>query len=757
MADPLYLGKTFDSATQSLGEKFLLDPDDLATHGLVIGMTGSGKTGLSVGVIEELLRAKVPVIVIDPKGDMGNLALAFDRLAPDQFLPWVDADSAAREGKTREEAAAAASDAWTKGLASWGLTPADVAAYSTNHTTAVYTPGSTSGQALNVIDSMRAPAGEFEANEEELRDEIDSIVTALLGFVNITADPVSSREYILLFQLIENAWRNHQDLDLETLIGQVANPPIQKVGALPLEAFYPEKDRNALMFALNNLVASPPFEVWRTGESIDIETWIRPEDGKPRLTIIYTAHLDDDQRIFVTAIILNKLKTWMRRQPGTSHLRCLFYMDEIFGYFPPTANPPTKKPLLTLLKQARAYGVGVLLATQNPVDLDYKGLANMGFWAIGRLQTTQDQARVKEGIEAALADAGSAFNFDEMIAGVQKRVFLIHDIHRKAPALMQTRWAMSYLRGPITRDEIRLLNLDRVAPPQAAASAPSAAPAQGVQGAPAPAPAAPSGPPPLPAGFRAKYYNLRGGSFASPYVFAKVAVRYKVGGVTSDESVRLLGFPMPDGRVTELLEGTPLEGDESALGDSPPTGVSFGDVPAYLTVDGARAIERVLRDRLDDRLEAQVTYDPVAKQFARTGESPDAFAFRLSQAPAAGTKRAALQARIDKLRSDREAKKQEVSGRKLEKWISLGTSILANARIFTGRKRTVTGLGGVLSKNRMENTAEARAAALDAQIERLEAELQESSIVDPSRFEQRTVKPAKTDVSLIRYDVVWVY
>ena len=414
------------------------------------------------------------------------------------------------------------------------------------------------------------------------------------------------------------------------------------------------------MFALNNLVASPPFEVWRQGAAIDIESWVRNADGKPQLTIVYTAHLEDDQRVFVTAIILNKLKTWMRRQPGTSGLRCLFYMDEIYGYFPPSENPPTKKPLLTLLKQARAYGVGVLLATQNPVDLDYKGLGNMGFWAIGRLQTTQDQNRVREGIEAALADAKSDFDFDAMIAGVQKRVFLIHDIHRKAPALMQTRWAMSYLRGPITKDEIRLLDLPRepAAAPNGATrdagttpTTPSAPPAQPVAGAPA-----------MPAGVRARYYRLRGGNMANPYVFVKAAVRYKVGGVSTDEAIRALGFALPaDGAATEFVESTPIEMDESQLADDTPSGLSYADVPGYLVTGGTKTIERVLKDRLDDRLEAQVTYDPVSKTFARPGESAFDFATRLGTMANATAKRDSIQAKINKLQSDRAAKKQEIA------------------------------------------------------------------------------------------------
>ncbi|MBK7330011.1 MAG: DUF853 family protein [Dehalococcoidia bacterium] len=341
MAD-LYIGKKFNAADKSLGDRFFLDSGDLTTHGIVIGMTGSGKTGFSIGIIEELLKAKVPVIVIDPKGDMGNLALAFDRLAPEQFEPWIDRDEAAREGKSVGDMAKAAAETWAKGLHDWGIEAPDVAAYAAGRRIRMYTPGATAGIPINLIDSLAAPGMDFEQNEEELRDEIDSIVTALLGLVKIAADPVSSREYIYLFSLIENAWRNNQDLDLHSLIAQVANPPIQKVGALAVDAFYPQKDRDGLMFALNNLVASPPFEVWRQGQPIDIESWVRSADGRPQLSIVYTAHLEDEQRIFVTALILNKLKTWMRKQPGTSELRLLFYMDEIFGYFPPSANPRRK-------------------------------------------------------------------------------------------------------------------------------------------------------------------------------------------------------------------------------------------------------------------------------------------------------------------------------------------------------------------------------------------------------------------------------
>ncbi len=500
MPEGLYLGKIFDPASEELGEGFRLDPEDLTTHGIVIGMTGSGKTGLSVVLIEEALQLGIPVIVIDPKGDMGNLALAFSGLTANEFKPWIDPASA---GTDVDEAATATAKAWSEGLADWGLGAADVARYAASRGIRVITPGSFSGIPLNLIERLDPPSQESVEDEEEFRDQIDAVVTALLGLVGISADPVESHEYIFLFTLIERVWRGGDSLSLESLIGHIANPPIDKLGALPLDVVYPPAERNRLMLALNGLLASPPMEAWRQGEPVDIDAWLRTADGRPRANIVYTAHLEEEQRVFVTALILNKIVSWVRQQPGTGQLRCLLYMDEIFGYFPPTANPPTKKPLLTLLKQARAHGLGVLLSTQNPVDLDYRGLANMGFWAIGRLQTTQDQERIRTGIEAALADSAFGKDFDSLIAGVRKRVFLIHDIHRKAPSLVHTRWALSYLRGPITRQEIELLPQEERSDTKAASPATDAATkASGIspERGPEPSPSAPPVLPRLPGG-----------------------------------------------------------------------------------------------------------------------------------------------------------------------------------------------------------------------------------------------------------------
>src|SRR5437867_5839625 len=505
MPQGLYLGKEVDPRTGTLGARLDLDPTDLLTHGLIVGMTGSGKTGLAIALIEEALKQGVPVIAIDPKGDLGNLLLLFGGLDAASFAPWIDPEAARREGKEVQAAATEVAAAWKKGLAEWGLSGADVAAQKKCREATIYTPGSTAGVPLNILQSLEAPSVPFESAEEDLRDEIAGIVSGLLGLLRIEADPLRSREYILLSTLIEQAWRAGKGLSLETLIPAVADPPFDKLGALSLESVYPRQERNELVLALNNLLASPGFETWREGEPLDIARLLRAADGRPRLSIVYTAHLSDEERLFVTALLLDKVKTWMRRQGGTTQLRALVYMDEIYGYFPPhPANPPTKRPLLTLLKQARAQGVSVVLATQNPVDLDYKGLANMGVWMVGRLQTTQDRERLKEG----LLDAGmDAARLETLLDATRKRVFLLHDVHRAAPVLLHSRWALSYLRGPLTRDEIARLMAGRGAKASGAAAASAAGPGP-----------AEAGPPVLPAPFHHNYFSRYGGELADPYL-----------------------------------------------------------------------------------------------------------------------------------------------------------------------------------------------------------------------------------------------
>jgi uncharacterized protein DUF87 len=737
MAEGLYLGKEFDPKAKKAVARLDLDPADLVTHGLIVGMTGSGKTGLAIALIEEVLKQGVPVLAIDPKGDLGNLLLLFEDQAPASFEPWIDPEAARRDGQDLKTAAAAAALAWKNGLAEWGLGAADLKQLKAAREAVIFTPGSRAGVPLNVLQSLEAPSVPFDSAEEDLRDEIAGIVAGLLGLLKIDADPLQSKESIFLSNLIEQAWRAGKGLTLEALVTSVADPPFDKVGALPLESVYPRKQREGLMMALNNLLASPAFGSWREGEPLDIARMLRAADGRPRLSIVYTAHLSDEERLFVTALLLDKVKTWMRRQPGTSELRALVYMDEVFGYFPPTANPPTKRPLLTLLKQARAQGVGVVLATQNPVDLDYKGLANMGTWLVGKLQTDRDRDRLREGLEGSGGLDGKTI--DRLLDATGKRVFLLHDVHRKAPVLLQSRWAMSYLRGPLTREEISRLMRGRGA---AAKDAPGAR-----------TPAAPSitAAPVLPAPLRSQYYAKYQGEVADPHLLVKYAVRYK----GASEAVATRAWPLAGASAIEVLEAEAIDVDEAKVSVEAPSGLRYADLPAFLAASGAKAVEKALKDRLADKLAVRLLYDPATKTSSGPGETAQAFASRLGSTGGGEVEKA--KDRVEKTRRELDQRQQELAGRKTEKWLAVGTAVLSNIGLFMGRKRTISGVGTALSKNRMEGNAEARVEALQAELAELESELRALTSVDPARFEERDLVPSRTDVKVLRYDVLWVY
>ena len=457
-----FLGREYDLKTrQAAADKPVnYDSRDLTTHAIVVGMTGSGKTGLCIDLIEEAALDGVPAIMIDPKGDITNLLLTFPDLRPEDFLPWVNVDDARRKGQTPEEFAAATAKTWRDGLASWEEGPDRIRALKSAVDCAIYTPGSDAGLPVSILSSFKAPSLDWDTETETLRDRIQGTVSGLLGLVGIEADPVRSREHILLSNIIETAWRAGQDLDIAKLIMQVQKPPFRQIGVFDVETFFPEKERFGLAMALNNIIASPSFAAWTQGAPLDIGEMLYTPEGKPRHSIFYIAHLADAERMFFVTLLLEQVISWMRAQTGTTSLRAIVYMDEIFGYFPPTAAPPSKKPLLTLLKQARAFGVGMVLTTQNPVDLDYKGLTNAGTWFIGKLQAERDKARLMDGLEGALAEAGSATDpavLDKTISSLDSRVFLMHNVNLKAPVVFTTRWAMSYLRGPLTRQQIKTL------------------------------------------------------------------------------------------------------------------------------------------------------------------------------------------------------------------------------------------------------------------------------------------------------------
>jgi hypothetical protein len=460
MADTnFYLGRIYDPKKKVVTTQAVAyDPADLTTHAVVTGMTGSGKTGLCIGLLEEAALQGVPAIIIDPKGDLTNLVLHFPDLLPQDFQPWIEPDLARRAGKTLEQAAQEASNSWRTGLTEWGITPARLLALKNAAQFAIYTPGSDSGIPVSVLSSLAAPNLPWDENREILREKVGSTVTAILGLVGITdIDPIQSREHILLSNLFENAWSQGQDVDLTELILQTQTPPFEKLGAFPVDAFFPQKDRMALAMRLNNILAAPAFEAWREGQALDVNALLCTPDGRPRHSIFYLAHLSDAERMFFVTLLFSAVETWMRTQKGSTSLRALLYMDEIFGYLPPTAVPPSKGPLLRMLKQARAFGLGLLLATQNPVDVDYKALSNAGTWFIGKLQTEQDKNRLLDGLESASGGL-SRSAMDSAISGLGKRVFVLHNVHEKAPVLFQTRWTMNFLAGPLTRTQIPDLN-----------------------------------------------------------------------------------------------------------------------------------------------------------------------------------------------------------------------------------------------------------------------------------------------------------
>ena len=455
--DRFYLGRIFKDG-EVTPENLMYDPDDLTTHAVCVGMTGSGKTGLCIDLLEEAALQGIPALMIDPKGDITNALLHFPELRAADFTPWVNPDAARREDKTVEQAGADAAALWTKGLAKWDIGPERIQALEEAAHFAVYTPGSESGIPVNILASLKAPEIPWEENRELLVEKISGIVMGLLGLVGLDdLDPVRSQEHILLSNIFEYAWSRGKDLDLTELILQIQNPPFEKLGVLELDSFFPEKERMELSILLNSILAAPSFQSWIEGEPLDIEKYLYAQDGRPRHSVFYIAHLSDEERMFFVTLLYAAVETWMRKQKGSTSLRALIYFDEIFGYLPPVKNPPSKIPMLRMLKQARAFGIGQVLVTQNPVDVDYKALSNAGTWFIGKLQTEQDKNRLLDGLEGA-APGLDRKTYDKLISTLDKRVFLLHNVHEDQPVLFHTRWAMNYLTGPLTRVQIPALN-----------------------------------------------------------------------------------------------------------------------------------------------------------------------------------------------------------------------------------------------------------------------------------------------------------
>ncbi len=791
-----YLGREYDLGTQKLLDNLLLyDSRDLVTHAVVVGMTGSGKTGLCIGIIEEAAIDGVPSILIDPKGDLSNMLLTFPSLTGEDFLPWVNPDDAARKGLAVADYAAQQAALWKKGLGDWGQSGERIQRLRDSAEFTIYTPGSSAGVPVSILKSFAAPPIEILEDGELLQERINVTVTGLLGLLNIQADPMQSREHILLSTIIGEMWRRGQDMDLATLIGQVQNPPLAKIGVLDLESFYPSKDRFGLVMALNNLLASPGFCAWLEGVPLDIGQILHTPQGKPRVAIFSIAHLGDPERMFFVSMLLNQVLGWMRTQAGTTSLRALVYMDEIFGFFPPIANPPSKQPLLTLLKQARAFGVGIVLATQNPVDLDYKGLSNAGTWFIGRLQAERDKSRVMEGLEGAAGSAGGSFDrqkMDQILAGLGNRVFLMNNTHEDAPVTFQTRWCLSYLRGPLTRAQIKQL-IDpykaahpALGAPPAAAAAPVAQPAEPVAAPPTP----PGRQPTLPAEISQFFIPPRGGGeglIYLPMLIGAAKVRFGDAKAKAEGTKDVLVItPILDQAVPVDWEGA-REVIGLALNDlekSPAPGVAFGDLPSPAAkAKNYAGWEKDFVAWVYGSQSLEVLRSPSTGQVSRAGEDERDFRIRLQQASREKRDAAvevlrqkysarinALQERIRKAEQAVEREAAQASQAKVQTALSFGATLLG---AFTGRKlvsasslgRATTAMRGIgrsaqqqSDVGRAKETVEAykkQLAELNAQFEADCAALE--SRIDPLTevLETVVIKPKKADISVQLVSLVW--
>ncbi len=789
-----YLGRPYDLKNQKPKDGLLLyDSKDLVTHAVCVGMTGSGKTGLCLSLLEEAAIDNIPALVIDPKGDLANLLLTFPELRGSDFEPWVNADDAQRKGLSVPDYAEQQAALWKKGLGDWGQSGERIARLKAAADFAIYTPGSSAGLPVAVLKSFAAPGSAILEDRELLRDRISTTATSLLGLLGIVADPIQSREHILLSTLFNQAWQQGRDLDLAGLIAQIQSPPVDRIGVMDLESFYPAKDRFALAMQINNLLASPGFESWMEGDPLDVNGFLYTREGKPRVSIFSIAHLSDSERMFFVSLLLNQILGWVRSQSGTTSLRALLYMDEIFGYFPPVANPPSKAPLLTLLKQARAFGVGVVLATQNPVDLDYKGLANAGTWFIGRLQTERDKARVLEGLEGAAASASANFNrqtMEQMLAALGNRVFLMNNVHDDGPEVFQTRWALSYLRGPLTRDQIKILMRARKT---GVASQPAAAPAAPVKTAPAETDArASSQRPVLPPEINQFFIPLRSSQPANSVLHyepmllgsAKVYFSDAKAKVDAERAVCRLAQITDAALAVNWQEAQALELDEGDLEKEPSAEANYASLPS--AAGKAKSYDSWKRAFSDDLYRSQsleLFRSPNLGLLSQPDEPERDFRIRLQQMAREERDRqvealrkkyapkvAVLQDKIRRAQQAVERETQQAQQAKMQAAVSFGATLLG---AFLGRKavsaatlgRATTAVRGV-GRSMKESQDIARAGetveAMQQQLADLEAQLQaETSALEVStdpaaeKLEPITLKPKKTNISIALLTLAW--
>lgn len=778
-----YLGKRFDPVANELTDDLVLyDSKDLVTHALIVGMTGSGKTGLGVGLLEEAAIDGVPAIVIDPKGDLANLMLNFPELRPEDFEPWVNPDDAARKNLSVGDFAAEQAAAWKLGLAKWGQDGERIRRLGDAAEAVIYTPGSTAGLPVSILKSFGAPPAAIVDDEELLSERVSTTVTSLLGLLGIEADPLNSREHILISTILDRSWREGTGLDLAGLIQQIQSPPVTQIGIMAVDSFFPSDDRFKLSTSINNLLAAPRFQAWLQGEALDIGNCLRTPAGKPKISIFSIAHLNDSERMFFVTLLLSEILGWTRSQPGTTSLRAIVYMDEIAGYFPPVANPASKAPLLSLLKQARAFGVGVVLATQNPVDLDYKGLSNAGTWFIGRLQTERDKSRLMQGLESLSAVAGTAFDpasIDKMISGLQKRVFLMNNVHEDGPEVFQTRWTMSYLAGPATRAQIKKLMDGK-------RSTGSPGDTEARQAAPTTSSDRPLLPPEVPAFYLPVRNPTAEGLIYLPSVFGAAEVRFQ-DAKSGVNSVTEVALAVESSRIAVPMDwglARPANFDPSILESQPEEGVTFAPLPdaAGKEVSYPRW-SKELAGWLYSSQTVELLKSPRAGKTSAPGESEADFRARLAQdgrenrdgkADALRKKYGAKQAALEDRRRRAQQAVQREAGQarqaKMQTAVSLGTTVLG---AFLGRKKiglgtlgratsAMRGAGRAAQQSQDVDRAEDNVEAISQQLADLDVQFQVEvaaleAAADPlsETLETVSIRPNKADITVQRVALVW--
>ncbi|MGJ8673743.1 helicase HerA domain-containing protein [Rubritalea sp.] len=780
-----YLGREYELKGKQLqDEPVLYDSKDLVTHGVVLGMTGSGKTGLCLSLLEEAAMDNIPAIVIDPKGDIANLMLTFPDFKGSDFRPWINEDDALKKGLEPDAYAEKTAKTWKKGIEDWGQSSERVKAFKENVDINVFTPGSKAGIPVSILGAMQAPPFEVLDDGELLGDYIESSVSSMLALIGIQKDPKQSHEAVLLGSIFAHYWQKEKDLSIESLIHAIQKPPFDKVGVIDLESYYPQNDRQDLAIQFNNLLASPGFSTWLEGPSLDIQKFLYQDNGKARISIFSIAHLSDSERMFFVSTLLNRMLAWMRTQSGTTSLRALLYMDEIYGYLPPTANPASKKPLMTILKQGRAFGLGALLATQNPVDLDYKALSNIGTWWLGRLQTERDKMRVLDGLQGAAASQEGGFDrksMEELLAGLGSRVFLMNNVHEDNPVVFHVRWVMSYLCGPLTKRQVKkLMDTKRDAwlgNVKSSSSNPMALPSTAESNSATIRPVVGNG--------VSEYFAPTKGDVYQPALLREATVYFSNAktGVNCSRVVRFVNPVLENGIDWSANLECSIELDD--LATEPEEGTGFAELPGFaMNAKNYKAVEKEFIDWVYRNEKVEVFYAPLVKEYSKFGESEGSFRSRLGQSVREERDEAVEKIR-DKMRSKLRTKEGQLQ-RALAA-VDREKSQAQNAQISAGASVLSTIFGALLGSRKLGSTAlrkgatSARSASRAVQqtrdvarakekvddlrelIEEMEAELAEDIAELSERFDPVTielenvqVKPYKKDINVDAVGLLWI-